>query len=317
MSNNVIRKGSSITIPAGIDEIAKKYLGIEPKTTRYLIVEGKTDVDAIKRYFYINDIERNFEIRTGSVEEKNGKKIAIEYFKANKDNPEMKVMCLLDRDYDFILKKEEQETNILYYDYFELESYLFDEDIIKTIVCTLFKEIEPDLVTDKVNKYKQYDVEKDFYLLYLIDLYRELNFHNLSDSEISNPEKYAELCKRIPFSGIISGKHPHTKGQKSFSERLESYLFMELEDLEVDLFDKIKRTTSKLGHDRPTTFFDFCTSFYKAKKIINNFPMIFGVVLDMKVKLDFDIYNLFFNTWLPRSKKFIDKMDYINLYFSE
>lgn len=49
-----------------------------------------------------------------------------------------KVICLLDRDYDFYLGEKIPDEQVRYYNYFELENYLFEEKIMKFVVRNLY-----------------------------------------------------------------------------------------------------------------------------------------------------------------------------------
>lgn len=114
----------------------------EKKQDRLLLVEGSTDVKVIKKYL----IEKRPEVSIRVLESKeytesdsddlentsavSGKNNALNLF--NKLNAQGRnVKCLLDRDWDLLTKRLQTDENIFFYDYYELENYLLEENILR------------------------------------------------------------------------------------------------------------------------------------------------------------------------------------------
>ena len=156
MSVNTIKIGSAIPEIIEIDDTAEDFFDL-PKPEKILIVEGDTDAIVLENYLDLEKIPKNFLIRTTIMTNENhhsGKDIALEYYDKNKDNQE--IVLLLDRDYDFICSTERTDDKIIYYDYYSLENYFFEEKVLKfALMANAVPKDKRDKILHFINSDKQ------------------------------------------------------------------------------------------------------------------------------------------------------------------
>ncbi|MCK1158607.1 DUF4435 domain-containing protein [Streptococcus uberis] len=282
MGVSTIENGSAIPTPLDIDEIAFEIFGRE-KPKNLLIVEGDTDISVIENFLEINKIYDNkIEIRTSGTLDDNGisgKRKAFEYYKANKEHQNIRL--LLDKDYDFILERNVRDSNIFYYDYYELENYLFDKEVLKRVL------IANKLQKDQIKKIKQYfEGEQNLDLFtkcYKLRLFRE--FHKdkktITVLDESTIRRYSNFVSQIKLQMCISGENSIYDGE-SFGQRLEKCIVDEINSIKDGLIEEIESEEILQDISHPKNLLDFFQNFYKGKDLIKILGTILKYECDLK-----------------------------------
>lgn len=229
----MIIEGSAIeeTIDSLIS--ASMIFGVKEETP-ILIVEGKNDKELLQRYYYFHkDGEIPFKVVTGEDfgHKVNGKRNALESYSQAKEYFE-KVFVLIDRDYDYYLGEYNfEDNNIFYYDYFELENYLFDDTILKIFLDKFFNCMETELyerIKIELNKNKEvyYPYAKIGFFREM--LYRERVNINLSTDQV---ERIVNTVARNPNS--IFQDLSEVYGELGMKEKIRRYFFNEFEKVDL------------------------------------------------------------------------------------
>lgn len=270
---NAIEQGSAIPEPLDVDDTAEEFFDF-PKPNKILIVEGDSDKQALDSFIYLNKMEVNFSIRTAQAiddENRPGKKIAIDYYEKNKINQSIRL--LIDRDYDFICSFNHEDENIFYYDFYELENYLFDEESLKRVL------LANNLSLDKIKEIQEFLFSnKSEILLPLIEcsklrIFRELHKVEKTSFQLSQDiiKNYALFVSKLDIKGCLLGRNPELVGN-TFEERLNNYLKYQLDNIDSDLYITINKELDNLDIKYPDTILDFLRYFYKGKDVIKFVP---------------------------------------------
>lgn len=208
MSVNTIELGSGIPDTIENDVNAEEYFDFS-RPQKILIVEGNTDKQALENYFSINKINFDFEIKTSEIEEsKSGKKIALEYYSNNKETQDIRL--LIDRDYDFLCSSNCSDSHIFYYDYYELENYIFEENVIRFVLIS--HKVRPEKVEEIVNflTSNSSDLLDPLITCSKLRIIRELHKNHKTAFELPTEEikKYAYFVKHLDIIGCLIGKNP-------------------------------------------------------------------------------------------------------------
>jgi hypothetical protein len=317
MLDNSIEEGSSIPEAFEIDVISEEFFGIE-KPQKILIVEGESDRECIKRYFYLKNIEITFEIRTASVALENckdidGKKKALQYFDDNlcSKNP-IDIKLLLDRDYDFVLQTNRINKDIFYYDFYELENYLFDIQTFKEFLLHCYpKELKLDAFQEVFEDITNFDVSENFLFIYYLRLYRELNYYERTNKKIENIVEYSNFIKKFNYSGVYTGKDPEVIGE-SLNEKVSSYIENKLNLIEDNLFNDIKDFFEAEYFEKPESFLEFSQFYFKGKILLRNFSIILKMINNNNaIKSNTNIVDLLLSHLIYSNKNFENKMKLI------
>lgn len=185
----------------------------ELNKTKYLIVEGKDDVEVINSYlehrgFYtktsypfqiITPTQYKLETNDMNVQviKVDGKKSVLNIINQVIENEKKEQFCcLIDRDLDFILGENQVLENVFYYDFYELENYLLSEDVLIKILLAIkhkYSSIaELADVTLISNRIKELDNIFENYAF--LNVLREFNFYGKLDSSY---RKSSEELKKI------------------------------------------------------------------------------------------------------------------------
>lgn len=237
-----IKRGNALKEHASAVITETRFNRAELQDTCLLLLEGPDDIDVISDFYLhdsraisyrllkANDIEEDYKVA--------GKKHALALYENLKSN-DRNVICLLDRDYDVYLNEKHDDINIKYYHYYELENYLFEEDILKIIVKNIYNYSDIDEY-EKIKKYLS-DIELACIPYIVICLFREINYRN----NFINQEQLEGLLKIIKCkpSSMMQMKNLETDNKL---ERIERYIVKELQQLELDL-EQIKSIVNSYG----------------------------------------------------------------------
>lgn len=310
MSNQVfIEEGSSIPETLETDELAYDYFGF-PKPPKILIVEGSTDKECIERFYYKQKKTLTFDVRTASLLDENridGKKNALAYYHDNKSDQEIRV--LLDRDYDFILDLNETEDNIYYYDYYELENYLFDEEVLEEYIVNSIREFSPEEVKATLETIKTTNIDSSFSLFYKLVVIREIHYnqlHNFGFNE-STITTFAQMIKNLSFSAILQGQHPLCKGD-TIEERINSFFEQALKKIDDSLSDDVNDFWEESEYPLPENFIQFCQYYFKGKALLKSLDCIFNAISVSCLKFSGNVFDLLLKNIIFKSTKYRNKI---------
>ncbi|MDZ4468034.1 DUF4435 domain-containing protein [Bacillus cereus] len=227
-----IEQGASFNMTIGELANSITVFGMED-TDPVLLVEGKDDINLINRYYYLSEKNLNFRLVTGidpdaAVAGKRNALKALEKYGNIFNN----ILCLVDRDLDFFLMSNSQDEKVIYYDYYELENYFFDKEILKLFFTHVFdcanNEKFEELVKILINN------QEMFIPLFVLKLYVELHYQEKVTS--SYPE---EICSTIVrLSKNIDGYLSHKKyTDLTYNEKLLALVTDELAKLSINYSD--------------------------------------------------------------------------------
>lgn len=270
---NTIELGSGIPVTIENDVNAEEYFDFS-RPQKILIVEGDTDRRVLENYFIFNKITVDFEIKTPKMEESiSGKKIALEYYSNNKDIQDIRL--LIDRDYDFICSSNCFDSHIFYYDYYELENYIFEECVMRFVLIShKVKKGEIEDIIDFLTS-SRLDLLDPLFACSILRIFRELHKNHKTTFQLSTEtiQKYAYFVKHLNITGCLIGKDPKIAGD-TFKDRIEKYLKHELKLIDRDLYDKINNQFESLAINYPNSLFEFFRYFFKGKDCIKFFPIL-------------------------------------------
>lgn len=266
MSVNTIKIGSAIPESIEIDDIAEDFFDL-PKPEKILIVEGDTDVIVLENYLDLKKIPINFLIRTASMvddERRSGKDTALEYYDKNKDKQE--IILLLDRDYDFICSTERNDERIIYYDYYSLENYFFEEVVLKySLMSNGVSKTERDKILDFMNSDKK-EILNPLIECSKLRIFRKYHKDKKTSFQLNDEKivEFADFIKNIDIKGCIHGKNPNLTGS-SFEERIRIYINQSLDDIEPELYQQIQNFLTQIEIPYPSTLIEYFKNFFNGK----------------------------------------------------
>ncbi|MHC5166895.1 hypothetical protein [Enterococcus lactis] len=261
---------------------------------------------------------RTASIATGDGTDINGKQKALQYFYDNKESDDpVNLKLLLDRDYDFILEIDEKEADIFYYDFYELENYLFDIETLRAffLSCYINSTFQEEEFKSLFEEIINFDISENLLFLYYLFLYRELHFHNKTPIKMDKIVEYSEFIKKINYGGILNGKDPMV-GDGNLNERISSYIKNNLDKIEIGLFDDIVKFIEEKSIERPDTFLRFCQFYFKGKILLNKFSILIKLIgKDTHLKYSNNIIDLLLNNLIFHNKNFEAKISSIEASF--
>ncbi len=206
-----------------------------------LLVEGIDDIHVINSYYYYkNKDEMPFRVvRAEELNEKvSGKKNALKAFENYKDEFS-NLVCLLDRDFDFFLGESINNERIFYYDYYELENYLFDETVLKLLAARYFN-CRNNITFGKV--LSELMDNAIIFLPYMkLGLFREVCYRNpLIDKE--KIEKVVEIASTNPVK-ILERKKEEFSNLNPI-EKIKKFITDELGKVNISL-EEIERLVTQ------------------------------------------------------------------------
>lgn len=301
MSEMQIIHGSSFVEDIGAVYTEISQFGIDDDST-IVLLEGTDDAQVMLSYFYHNEEIMPFRLVLAEEFEENsaGKKNALDSYEKYKNDFD-KLFCVLDRDYDFLLDKNKNDQNILYYDYYELENHLFELPILRLLFTKIYNCKNEVLFKKLV---EELSVFKDtLQIIAQLSYFRELHYHGKSSLKLTQEQitRVSDLCKP-KYHEIFLTKIPEYK-DLSFKMRLEKYIEDELQLAGVNLED-IKSETNIITEK---DFYEFLERYISGKQVISVFMLIIqrhsSIPIEnvMKEKL----VDVLKNEWIPnKSKKF-------------
>ena len=266
MSVKTIKIGSAIPEILEIDDIAEEIFGLS-KPDKILIVEGDTDVRVLENYLDLKEIPINFLIRAVSMvddDEHSGKDAALEYYDKNKDKQE--IILLLDRDYDFICSTERKDERIIYYDYYSLENYFFEEVVLKySLISNDVSPSQRDKILDFMNSDKE-EILNPLIECSKLRIFRKYHKENKTSFQLSDEKivEFADFIKKIDIKGCIHGKNPNLTGS-SFKDRLHIYINRSLDNIEPELYQQIQEFLTHIDITYPSTIIEYFKNFFNGK----------------------------------------------------
>ncbi len=266
MSVNTIKVGSAIPEFIEIDDIAEEIFDL-PKPDKILIVEGETDVIVLENYLDLKKISINFLIRTASMvddEHRSGKDVALEYYDKHKDDRE--IVLLLDRDYDFICSTERNDERIIYYDYYSLENYFFEEVVMKySLMSNGVPKSQRDKILDFMNSDKQ-EILNPLIECSKLRIFRKYHKDKKTSFQLNDEKivEFADFIKNIDIKGCIHGQNPNLTGS-SFEDRLQIYINKSLDDIEPELYQQIQNFLTRIEIPYPNTLIEYFKNFFNGK----------------------------------------------------
>lgn len=234
---------------------------------KILIVEGSDDIQVIKKYYFYQDKPLPFRVvKPEEVNERiSGKKTALKFYdEYNEVMPN--IHCLLDRDFDFVLGLNREDSRIFYYDYYELESYLFEDKLLKILISRFYDtdEVSYRKVLSKFN-----EIAKLFEHFSHLCLSREIYFHEGNETV---GRAIASAAKSNLFSVLEDSSQEykglnHIDKVKKYLNKELSIVNMELKDIHDLLEDEAIASTSLTTQER---VFDFFRNFISSKYVIKS-----------------------------------------------
>jgi hypothetical protein len=187
-----IKRGSALKESAKAIITETKFIKKEITNDKLLLLEGPDDIEVISNYYLYRgrEVKKAFRLVKANEEEIEGantvagKQNAIKLFEKLRQK-NRNVICLLDRDYDFYLNETHPDPRVKYYDYYELENYLFEDSLFRVIlknVCNYndFKYYEELILLLK-------DIEDACKPYILLCFLREVNYRTsvLTEEQLS------------------------------------------------------------------------------------------------------------------------------------
>ncbi|QNK57323.1 DUF4435 domain-containing protein [Paenibacillus sp. PAMC21692] len=229
-----IRRGSALkeSAKAVVTEtiFTKSFFGKD----KLLLLEGPDDVEVINSYYLYKgkEVKKTFRLLKANDEEIDGsskvagKRNAIKLFE-RLEQEKRNVICLLDRDYDFFLREKHSNPRVMYYDYYELENYLFEDTLLRIIIknaCNYSQLEVYEEILHCLHKIEEYC--KPFIQLCIL---REINYRSPVLSEVQL-EKVLKILREKP-SSMMRMQH---LGIENALERISGYIDQQLSQVGLD-----------------------------------------------------------------------------------
>ncbi|MBT2663612.1 DUF4435 domain-containing protein [Bacillus sp. ISL-45] len=281
-----IRRGSSLkeNVKAVLTET--RFTKRELSEDKLLLLEGPDDIEVIRNYYLYKgkEVTRIFRLIKANEDQTDGvagKKNALKYYqKLRSEN--RNVICLLDRDYDFYLDEKNDDPRIKYYDYFELENYLFDDSLFRIILKNVCDY--PD-----VNYYNElvlllHGIEESCKPFILLCFLREVNYRKdiLTEEQL---KKVLEIIRFNPMS-IMQMTNLNTE---NVLDRIPTFVNNELQKVGLNI-QLVCRLLQDNNYD-PRYITDITEPLYlfrytiKGKTISNSLDYFFKYILEQNPHL--------------------------------
>ena len=252
------------------------------KSDKLLIVEGKTDVTVLKKYLIekkkseaIRVIEAKEHEEMKDVDSENSSKVSGKrnalnlYRKLIEDGRD--VRCLLDRDLDIIIGRYSLESDIFFYDFYELENYIIEDSIFEKYINLIIEsKYESDRVFSLINDgLMEFQVASKPYLT--VELLKEYDsIKNVLSLDLR--ARLVEICSCKMHQVIYRSDIPG----KTFSDKIFNYTEQHLKECESNLEKLSYLTTELLEAELPiySESLDIYKYFIKGKDI----PTIVGLI---------------------------------------
>jgi hypothetical protein len=282
-----IKRGSALKESAKAVITETRFTKKDLSMDKLLLLEGPNDIEVIRNFYLFNDREVTKVFRLINANEENteevaGKRNAINYFnKLRQEN--RNVICLLDRDYDFYLNDTISNPRIKYYDYFELENYLFEDSLFRIVlknVCDYH-----DINYYEEMKLLLHGFEESCKPYILLCFLREVNYRKkiLTEEQLN---KVLYIISKQPFN-IMEMKHLNID---NILDKIPGYVDTELKKVGLNL-ELVQNMIDENGFDscsimditEPLYLFRFTI---KGKTICNSLPYFFKYILEQNPHLN-------------------------------
>ncbi|MCS0674639.1 DUF4435 domain-containing protein [Cytobacillus firmus] len=307
----IIRKGNALKEHAKAVITETRFTKKDLIEDRILLLEGPDDIEVITNFYLYKgkDVKKNFRLVKANdrdIDDSSpvaGKQNALKLFTRLKQESR-NVICLLDRDYDFHLGEKVSDHRVIYYDYFELENYIFEEKVFKIIVKNICNYPDDEYYKKIISIFQKIEESCKPYIL--LCFLREVHFRKdvLTDQQL---EKILQILKIKPES-MMQMKHlPISDPLK----RIECFIQMEIEKvgLNLDLIqDIINRnhyvSSSIMDVSDPLNLFRYAI---KGKVISNSLQFFFKYILEenpylYEIKSEGNLYSVLTRLkleWIP------------------
>ncbi|MGE6556207.1 hypothetical protein [Exiguobacterium artemiae] len=309
----MIFKQSNEGIQENIDAVINETL-FDPSRLldNLLVVEGKDDITVFSNYFSNNDndlsirvISANSESETQGVD---GKYNAITKYKELKSQ-KRKVVCVLDRDWDLFINNSERDKYIHYYDFYEIENYLF-EDVVFSKYLLHVLDYDDQITLDDIMQ-SIHDYEKAALPLFKLRILKEYHTKN----NIFNESEWHSIKNITDYSqeSIMNRKDDYLKSYSKF-DKIQIFLENQLGEMgwNFKLVDQeLKKHNLFLDYfnkSEPLYAFKY---FVKGKEGPNNMKFILANLVKSLHNCKFFLHSnqaalrTLFLEWLPHhSEKF-------------
>ncbi|PED02933.1 hypothetical protein CN423_19165 [Bacillus cereus] len=325
-----IKKGNALTEDARAIITETRFTRKRLEDEKLLLLEGPDDIKVINNYYLYNEptVKKQFKLIKANDEEVKGstttagKQNALNLFRRLRQE-NRNVICLLDRDYDFYLKENQSDPRIKYYDYYELENYLFDESLLKIILKNVCDY--PDAESYQKMIQLLHDIEVACKPYVLLCFLREVHYRKsvLTEEQLS---KVLNIIDKSPSSMM----HMQNLNTNNKIERISKYLEIELEkvDLSIEIVQKIidennYKSCELMDISKPMDLFKFAI---KGKLVSNSLTHFSNYILEIDEDLKSmqstgnlsGILSRLKIEWIPNlSKDFIRLVKMIEKEFEE
>ncbi|MGM0789888.1 MAG: hypothetical protein ACQEUD_07330 [Bacillota bacterium] len=325
----LIKRGSALKEHAKAVVTETRFTQESFNEDKILLLEGPDDIEVITNYYLYRGLDVKKDFRLVKANDKDmdetvsvaGKQNALKLFKRLRQE-DRNVICLIDRDYDFHLKENVNDSRVLYYDYFELENYIFEDKIFKVIVKNICDYQDNDSFLEIISLVQK--IEESCKPYTLLCFLREIHFRKeiLTQQQL---EKILYILKTKPES-MMQMQHLSISNPL---KRISGYIQAELGKVGLDL-DKIQEminnngysSNSIMGVSDPLHLFRYAI---KGKVISNSLQFFFNHLLEenphlVEIKSDGNLYSALTRLkleWIPTlSQDFSSLLSRIEQTFS-
>ena len=272
-----IKKGSHLLEHADAVYMEDKF-SKELMEDFLLLLEGSDDILVIKKIYELKSEPMKFRLLKANdenIEEKTiaaGKKNALNVYDDLKSKGR-NIACLLDRDYDFHLNEQRNDKYIKYYDYYELENYIFEEKILRLLIGNIYSYSNDDEFFGFLNYFKKIEEACKPYML--LCYFREVNFRE----NILEEDKMNKLLKIIDKKPTSMMQMQNIEEEDKLN-KIKSYIDENLKCIDLSI-EKIQNLIVECGYDY--------------NRIMNDNDVMFGFKFNVKGKMILNCLDVFAN----------------------
>ncbi|SLK12258.1 DUF4435 domain-containing protein [Bacillus toyonensis] len=325
-----IKRGSAITEHAKAVLTESRFTKKALQEEKLLLLEGPDDIEVIRNFYLYKNGGTKGKFRLIKANETEfdetntvaGKRNALNLFEKLKQE-KRNVICLLDRDYDFYLKETYQDPKVKYYNYYELENYLFEDSLLRVVLKHVYDY--PDFQCYEQILLSLHDIEKACKPYVLMCFLREVNYRKgvLTEEQIT---KVLKIIKVTPHS-MMEMRH---LGIDNALQRISSYIETELEKVNLSI-ERVKEIIhqndfelgSLIDISKPLDLFRYAI---KGKVVVSCFTFFLKYILENNSHLEEfksqgDLSSLTRRLkieWIPNlSRDFTDLLNEIEVEFEK
>lgn len=240
-----IKRGSNIFEDANAVYMESSF-GAPCEEDFLLLLEGSEDISVINKLYEIQSRELSFRLIKANddfIEDNKsiaGKRNALDIYDDFKSKGR-NIICLLDRDYDFFLGEQRTEEFIKYYDYYELENYIFDEKILKLLINNIYAYSSEEDFFEFLSYFKFIEEACESYIL--LCYFREINYRK----NILDEQQLAKLLAILRLKPMSMMQMNHICSSNKL-DKIKIYIENELQNVNLSL-EKIKELILENGYN--------------------------------------------------------------------